>query len=469
MANMLPPNPLRAEEFNALFQSCQINPEKLADVQAIITRILAKQDRYQAVEDDTQVPWYVVAIIHSLEADLNFGTHLHNGDPLPKATTHVPRGRPTGVAPFTWIESAVDALNFDGLPTNREWSVACILNCLEEYNGTGYRRLANPIPSPYLWSYSNHYQKGKFDADGHFNPAAISVQCGGAVLLKHMAANGYVALRAQMVQESSFGIPTTAANPAYPGFLINGQTLDKAAITILQERLNQVGCGPVDANGIFDEKTQYAVMLFQMRHTDNFGRELEIDGEVGSLTWGSLFGNGTVPQIVLSPTTDLAADAVSVAQSQIGVLEQPLGSNRGPEVEQYQAAVGIGKGEPWCAAFAYWCFQQAAISLKRVNPVIKTGSVVEHWDLARKNGIPVVMTPSARQNPELLKPGMLFIMATGGGTGHTGIVEKIVGGRIVTIEGNTNDNGSREGIGVFRRTTRNIASINRGFIDYSNA
>ena len=38
---------------------------------------------------------------------------------------------------------------------------------------------------------------------------------------------------------------------------------------------------------------------------------------------------------------------------------------------------------------------------------------------------------------------------------------------LITVEGNTNDNGSREGIGVFQRNGRKVAAINRGFIDYS--
>ena len=61
---------------------------------------------------------------------------------------------------------------------------------------------------------------------------------------------------------------------------------------------------------------------------------------------------------------------------------------------------------------------------------------------------------------------MIFIIGTSSGKGHTGLVEKISGSLLTTIEGNTNDNGSREGIGVFRRTSRQIADINRGFIDY---
>jgi hypothetical protein len=58
-------------------------------------------------------------------------------------------------------------------------------------------------------------------------------------------------------------------------------------------------------------------------------------------------------------------------------------------------------------------------------------------------------------------------MDYGGGNGHTGIVKAVNGGKIVTIEGNTNVEGGREGIGVFERT-RKINSINKGFINYSN-
>jgi hypothetical protein len=50
--------------------------------------------------------------------------------------------------------------------------------------------------------------------------------------------------------------------------------------------------------------------------------------------------------------------------------------------------------------------------------------------------------------------------------GHAGLVSRVVGNRMETIEGNTNDGGSREGIGVFRRSGRTLQSINRGFIEF---
>lgn len=51
---------------------------------------------------------------------------------------------------------------------------------------------------------------------------------------------------------------------------------------------------------------------------------------------------------------------------------------------------------------------------------------------------------------------MLFFIDAGGGKGHAGLVTEVNGDRLTTIEGNTNNEGSREGIGVFKRTTRKI-------------
>jgi len=61
---------------------------------------------------------------------------------------------------------------------------------------------------------------------------------------------------------------------------------------------------------------------------------------------------------------------------------------------------------------------------------------------------------------------MVFVMASGGGLGHTGFVERVEGGYITTIEGNTDASMTREGGGVYR-LARKLLSVNRGFIDYA--
>jgi hypothetical protein len=97
----------------------------------------------------------------------------------------------------------------------------------------------------------------------------------------------------------------------------------------------------------------------------------------------------------------------------------------------------------------------------------KTGSVLDLWNRARRaQGVQILLHDDALNDPSKVKPGMIFAISTGGGYGHVGFVAQVIGNRLETIEGNTNDGGSREGIGVFRRTGRTIDSINRGFIGF---
>lgn len=105
------------------------------------------------------------------------------------------------------------------------------------------------------------------------------------------------------------------------------------------------------------------------------------------------------------------------------------------------------------------------------NPCIKTAGVLDHWNTAGRGGIRGIHHAQSSHDPLLAQPGMIFIIDTGvpGGAGHTGLVERVEGGKLVTIEGNTNDGSSREGIGVFRRNRRKVNSINKGFIDYSRS
>ena len=169
-------------EYNSLLQTCEIRADKLTEVQDICDTILANKPRYEAIATATSVPWFMVAAIHSLEGGLNFKTHLHNGDPLTARTVNEPAGRPkNGSPPFTFEESAIDALAFDKVAVNLEPTFAGICFKLEGFNGFRSRELG--IHTPYLWSFSNHYTKGKFVRDGVFDPDAVSKQCGSAVIL----------------------------------------------------------------------------------------------------------------------------------------------------------------------------------------------------------------------------------------------------------------------------------------------
>ena len=175
--------PKLRKEYLDLFASCEIRPQRREEAERIRTRIVNSRPRYEEVERVTKVPWYVVAVIHSLEGSLKFTTHLHNGDPLTAKTVRVPKGRPAGTPPFRWEDSAADALEFDHLTDVKKWPLSVILFKLEGFNGFGYRTKHPEVLTPYLWSFSNHYTKGKFTVDRKFDANAVSRQCGAAVLL----------------------------------------------------------------------------------------------------------------------------------------------------------------------------------------------------------------------------------------------------------------------------------------------
>lgn len=142
---------------------------------------------------------------------------------------------------------------------------------------------------------------------------------------------------------------------------------------------------------------------------------------------------------------------LEIATSQIGVTESPKGSNAGKDVEKYLKSVGLGKGYSWCMAFVYWVVSEAYKQSGGINPLKKTAGVMNQWNLSPGLRIQVPVAPC------------VFIMDHGKGLGHTGIVTKVLAnGKIETIEGNTNDDGSREGYEVCRRV-RTISSC-KGFL-----
>jgi lysozyme family protein len=188
-----------SSEYWRLFFECKVRQEKLADVTRMVTRINTNRQRYERVAGTLgTLPWWFVALVHAMESSLDFTKHLHNGDPLTARTTHVPVGRPTanpqarpgeGPGPqnsYSWEESARDALRMKNLDRWTDWTIRASFYKLEEYNGWGYRLYHPGVLSPYLWSYTNHYSRGKYAADGRWDANLVSNQPGAAALLRVM-------------------------------------------------------------------------------------------------------------------------------------------------------------------------------------------------------------------------------------------------------------------------------------------
>lgn len=153
------------------------------DAEAAANGIFADRARYEAIEKETGVPWFWVAIVHNRESNRDFGGVLHNGERIigtGKKTSLVPKGR----GPFSsWNEAAIDALKFKELDKIRDWPVERLLYEWERYNGWGY---IGKINSPYVWAGTSLQQRGKFVADGKYDASHWDTQLGCAVILKTM-------------------------------------------------------------------------------------------------------------------------------------------------------------------------------------------------------------------------------------------------------------------------------------------
>ena len=128
-------------------------------------------------------------------------------------------------------------------------------------------------------------------------------------------------------------------------------------------------------------------------------------------------------------------DVLKIAAWQLGVLENPAGSNR----QKYGEAYGMN-GQPWCVMFVWWVFREAGFNLR------KTASCTDLSNAYKAAGQWVTSG---------YKPGdnvMFDFTGKRSKTEHCGIVEKVNGNTLTTIEGNTGTASNANGGAVMRRT-----------------
>lgn len=271
-----------------LWKSLVSDPSRIGEIDNTARKIIARKSRYQAVERMTTVPWWFIGVVHLREASLRFDLHLHNGDPLSAKTRNVPAGRPPGNPPWTWEESAIDALAMKGFDKAGSWPIEAVAFRLEAYNGWGYWSSGFPIPSdqlgvsPYLWAAcvpGRPYRTGKFVRDHVYDPGTVDRQLGCMPLLQRMAAlDGSIkfAVEAPASPDAPAPVPTPTPIPAPPP--------EKLDIAWLQLRMNELKItgAPLEVDGIMGARTVAALKAFQQE------RGLDPDGIPGPLTIAAL-------------------------------------------------------------------------------------------------------------------------------------------------------------------------------------
>lgn len=132
---------------------------------------------------------------------------------------------------------------------------------------------------------------------------------------------------------------------------------------------------------------------------------------------------------------------VQTYSSEIGVREA-TGRNDGVRVVEYLRAANRKQGDAWCAAFVTWTFKQSGVK-----------AVVSGWSPSwfTRN---VIYTRGKAGNklPQQADVFGLYFSKLGR-IGHVGFIDNWPDGesKCITVEGNTNEAGSREGDGVYRK------------------
>lgn len=156
---------------------------------------------------------------------------------------------------------------------------------------------------------------------------------------------------------------------------------------------------------------------------------------------------------------DLTLAIVKEARKHIGVKE--TAHNSGPYIDDWLLRVRRKPGNPWCVAFA-WCMLDDAcaslgIVLRAYLPPVAGGHLM------------IQMAKERKAWTDVPGPGFIFAIdhgTSGGGArlSHVGIVVELDGDRMRTIEGNTNEAGSREGNCVAAKS-RLVSEATLGFLD----
>lgn len=134
------------------------------------------------------------------------------------------------------------------------------------------------------------------------------------------------------------------------------------------------------------------------------------------------------------------------AYQELGVREL-TGNNDGWAVERYLATTGLKGGYAWCAAFINWTMVNCGVETPEAaawSPSWFTDHVIYH------RGV-LVSGDRGYHRPDRADVFGIYFTSKNR-VAHVGMVWVWnAGNNFVTIEGNTNEAGSREGDGVYRK------------------
>jgi CHAP domain len=211
------------------------------------------------------------------------------------------------------------------------------------------------------------------------------------------------------------------------------------------------------------EEIDYACFLGILWAVTLFEESVGLDptGEVDEATFSRLVQpTVTVLEQRLTASLSVEPAVLDYAAAHLDVHSLEVGGqNKGPWVRLYMGG-HEGTPWPWCAGFVTFVLSQAVESLNATMPIAGSVSCDTLAAQAREAGL---LLPEEEAQGSL-RPGSIFLIRrTATDWTHTGFVTDVHDGVFDTIEGNTNDDGSREGFEVCARS-RGLASTDFIFL-----
>jgi lysozyme family protein len=253
-----------APEYANLLSLCHVQREAAAEQAA--TRLLKDKAIYTTVAVQTGVPSAFIMALNERESSGNLKTYLGNGEPLNRVTHLVPKGR----GPFPdWQSGAIDAIRYDHLNDGSvPWTMVGGCYRGEDWNGFGPR--AHGIHTGYLWAGTNIYTRGKYVADGVWDPNHVDTQLGVIpVLLAILALDP-----SMKMADSSDPVVIPAPLPPPEG-VHNAAWIQAALNTLGQDP-------PLIVDGDYGRRTRESVRQWQVVHS------LIADGLAGPVTLAAI-------------------------------------------------------------------------------------------------------------------------------------------------------------------------------------
>ena len=227
---------------------------------------------------------------------------------------------------------------------------------------------------------------------------------------------------------------------------------DELEASAEDEDIGAAGEEADDDEALHDTEREERAGMRSARGSNGRAESVHIEQEKGKLAASGLRGEAEPRP---RPAKKSQADRViTIAKKQEGFREGKNNYTKfAAELIKAKIAQPWWQNQPWCETFQAWAFVEAGY--RKLAPMTPGCATAVAWFRKRKR---------VNQYPAI---GAQVFFGPGG-KDHVGLVYKYDPTHIWTIEGNTNDNGSSEGIGVFLKKRSRKSASGYGYPEYGD-